>query len=131
MSNDLVQFLRTRLDEDEWAAQAVKDSAAKRTHYRKSMLDSVERDLRDVEGKRAIIDAYLPPGSDPHPGLPCTDDVEGDPDGEFYANQYPSDRGACVRHLEASKRLLHDDYVLRLLALRYTDHADYDEAWRP
>jgi hypothetical protein len=89
------------------------------------------RVLREIDAKRHIVDAYLPPGGDPHPGLPCTDDIEGDPDGIFYAEQHPAEKGACVRHLEASKRLLHHDYVLRLLALPYADRPGYLESWRP
>lgn len=130
-SADLVAFLRARLDETERLTQSSKDVALKRTHYRASMIASADRELRDVEAKRQIVAAYLPPGGDPHPGLPCTDDIEDDPDGEFYADQHPAERGACVRHLEASKRLLHDDYVLRLLASVYNDHPDYRDEWRP
>lgn len=131
MSDELVAFLRARLDETEWSAKAAKDAAAKRTHYRASMLASIARELRDVEAKRRIVAAYLPPGSDPHPGLPCTDDLEDDPDGELYAAALPWPDGPCVRHLEASKRLLHHDYVLRLLASVYSDHPDYRNEWRP
>lgn len=87
------------------------------------------RVLREVEAKRRIVDAYLPPGADPHPGLPCTDDIEHDPNGEVYAEMlYPD---ACVRHLKASERLLHHDYVLRLLALPFSDHPDYRQEWSP
>lgn len=89
------------------------------------------RVLREVEAKRAIVDAYLPPGEDPHPGMPCTDDAERDSNGEIYAETYFSERGACVRHVEASKRLLHHDYVLRLLALPYADHPGYKQDWAP
>jgi hypothetical protein len=33
--------------------------------------------------------------------------------------------------LEASKRLLHHDYVLRLLASVYADRPGFREEWRP
>lgn len=89
------------------------------------------RVLREIDAKRQIIAAYLPPGGDPHPGLPCTDDIEGDPNGLHYAELHPAEQGACVRHLKASERLLHHDYVLRLLALPYADRPGYREEWRP
>lgn len=105
-------------------AQGMKDAAFIAAH-------DPARVLREIDAKRRIVAAYLPPGGDPHPGLPCTDDIEGDPDGVFYAEQHPADQGACVRHLEASKRLLHHDYVLRLLALPYADRPGYEERWAP
>lgn len=82
------------------------------------------RVLRDVEAKRRIVDAYLPPGADPHPGLPCIN----------YEGQDPADYDdydSCSRHLEATKHRFHTDYVLRLLALSYADHPSYREEWRP
>ena len=82
------------------------------------------RVLREIDAKRQIVDAYLPPGSDPHPGLPCIN----------YEGQRPihyDDTEACWRHLESSKRLLHHDYVLRLLAAVYADRPGYREDWRP
>jgi hypothetical protein len=89
------------------------------------------RVLAKITAKRAIVDAYLPPGADPHPGLPCTDDIKGDPDGEEYAEMHPADQGACMRHVEASKRLLHHDYVLRLLAAPYAGVDGYRPEWAP
>ncbi|MEU0831280.1 DUF6221 family protein [Streptomyces sp. NPDC005969] len=65
-----------------------------------------------------------PPGADPHPGQPCVNHEDQDP------AEHTRDK-ACSRHLAASERLLHHDYVLRLLALPYTDHPDYREDWRP
>lgn len=83
------------------------------------------RVLAEVEAKQAILDAYLPPEGDPHPGLPCIN----------YEGQNPADYDeyeSCFRHLEVAPRLLRNDYVLRLLAVPYADHhPDYDKAWRP
>lgn len=80
------------------------------------------RVLLEVESRLAIVAAYLPPGGDPHPGLPCVN----------FEGQDPADRNGhdpCSRHLEASKRLLHGDYVLRLLSRPYRDHPDFDPTW--
>lgn len=88
------------------------------------------RVLQEIDAKRRIVDAYLPPGSDPHPGLPCTSDPENDPDGELWTASLPWPDEPCVRHLEASKRLLHNSYVLRLLALPYADRPGYRDDWR-
>jgi hypothetical protein len=81
------------------------------------------RVLREIEAKRKIVDAYLPPGADPHPGLPCIN----------FEGQNPEDytgHDSCARHLEASRKLLHDDYVLRLLAAVYDDRPGYQDEWR-
>jgi hypothetical protein len=82
------------------------------------------RVLREIDAKRAIVDAYLPPGEDPHPGEPCIN-YEGQDPAEY------SGHDGCWRHLEASKRLLHHDYVLRLLALPYADRDGYRAEWAP
>jgi hypothetical protein len=86
------------------------------------------RVLAEITAKRAIVDAYLPPGGDPHPGLPCTDDIEGDPDGEQYADDGYE---ACARHIKASERLIRHDYVLRLLAVPYAGVDGYRPEWSP
>lgn len=82
------------------------------------------RVLREIEAKRGIVAAYLPPGEDPHPGQPCINYDGQDPD------EY-DDYDSCFRHLEANKRLLRHDYVLRLLASAYEGRPGYQEAWRP
>lgn len=82
------------------------------------------RVLREIDAKRRIVAAYIPPGTSPHPGQPCIN----------YEGQDPADydeSDACSRHVEASKTTLHHDYVLRLLALAYEDRAGYREGWRP
>ena len=80
--------------------------------------------LAECDAKRRIIAAYLPPGADPHPGLPCIN-YEGQDLASY--DEYDT----CHRHLKASEKLIHHDYVLRLLALPYADRDGYREEWRP
>lgn len=134
MDNDLIEFLRARLKDDEWAIEGTwtppgGPSCTLATMQGTTVMMRPARALAEIGSKRQIVDAYLPPGGDPHPGLPCTNDIEGDPDGELYATMLFPD--ACVRHLKASERLLHHDYVLRLLALPYDSHPDYRQEWKP
>ncbi|MEW2250409.1 DUF6221 family protein [Streptomyces sp. NPDC006975] len=151
MTDDLVQFLRARLDEDEALAReapaepwhignAVDPTQPCHVHTfpgARMVADRLNwlvaehiarhdpvRVLRDVGARREIVAAYLPPGTDPHPGLPCIN----------YEGQDPADYDdydSCSRHLEATKDRYHTDRVLRLLALTYADHPDYREEWRP
>ncbi|WP_326779695.1 DUF6221 family protein [Streptomyces longwoodensis] len=81
------------------------------------------RVLREIDAKRRIVDTYLAPGEDPHPGLPCIN----------YEGQRPihyDDHESCWRHLKANEHLVRHDYVLRLLALPYADRPGYREEWR-
>lgn len=87
------------------------------------------RILAEIEAKRQIIAAWLPPGGSPHPDVPCTSDPEGDPDGENFNE--PWSREPCVHHLRAMERRFPHDLVLRHLALPYRDRAGYDESWQP
>ncbi|WP_433701762.1 DUF6221 family protein [Nocardiopsis sp. CA-288880] len=80
------------------------------------------RVLREIAAKQAIVAAYLPSGEDPHPGLPCINYEGQDP--ETY-----SEWDTCSRHIKASERRIHHDYVIRLLAVVHSDHPDYDPAW--
>lgn len=90
------------------------------------------RVLAECASKRQIIEAYVPDGTDPHPGQPCTNNVEDDPDGEEYAElKQWGEAGACVRHLAAWATRHHSERVLKLLALPYAGHSDFDETWRP
>lgn len=99
---DLVAFLRARLNETEWAARAAKDAATKRTHYRAGMLASVDRELRDVEAKRAVVKAYV-------------EVAENDVNELEYAHGWANALGFAVRQLAAT----------------YADHPDYRDEWRP
>ena len=142
---DLVTFLRARLAEDEQTAGAahtpnwltdgrrglrycVDDSwmtdaltTADANHIARH---DPARVLAEVNAKRRMVDAYLPPGTDPHPGQPCIN----------HEGQDPAEHTTllrCSRHVAAGEHLLHNDYALRLLALPYADHPDYQEQWRP
>lgn len=78
--------------------------------------------IADLDAKLAIIDAYLPPDADPHPGLPCIN----------FKGQDPADYSeydSCSRHLDAAPRLLRSDHVLRILARPFAGHTDYQEDW--
>ncbi|MFI0233131.1 DUF6221 family protein [Streptomyces sp. NPDC017086] len=149
--DELVQFLRARLDEDEALAReappgpwhignAVDPTQPCHVHTfpgARMVADGLNwlvaahvvrhdpaRVLREVEAKRKIVDTYLPPDADPHPGLPCIN----------YEGQRPihyDDVEPCWRHQKANERLVRHDYVLRLLALPYADHPDYRAEWRP
>ena len=130
--DDLVQWLRDQLDDDQrWAERGVLRAEVPQDFdglTREGMVNLPRlvkaRVLREIETKRAIVDAYLPPGEDPHPGEPCIN-YEGQDPAEY------SGHDGCWRHLEASKRLLHHDYVLRLLASVYADRPGFREEWRP
>lgn len=80
--------------------------------------------LADVAAKRAILDAYLPDGEDPHPGQPCTNDLTNDPDGLHYS---PWD--SCDRHIAASKTRIHNGLVIRLLASAYRHRPGWKNKW--
>ncbi|MDQ0694222.1 DUF6221 family protein [Streptomyces sp. W4I9-2] len=149
MSRELLDFLRARLKDDEdyarnayadhndagpnWYEQwsgalnigeeedlvLTNDSAISRFMAR----HDPARVLREVEAKRAVLNAYLPPDADVHPGLPCIN-FEGQDPADY--DEYDS----CSRHLDAAPRLLRSNHVLRLLALSYADHSDYRDEWR-
>jgi hypothetical protein len=101
-TTDLIVFLRARLDEAEWRARAAKDAAAKRTHYRADMLASVGRELRDVEAKRAVVNAYA-------------EVADNDINETEYAHGWANALGFAVRQF----------------ATEYADHPGYREEWRP
>jgi len=132
--DDLVAFLGARYDE----VQAQQENPFASWHSRdceaipdvwgrepgNCTCGTPARVLAEVDAKRRMVDAYLPPGADPHPGQECVNHEGQDP------AEHTRDK-ACSRHLAASERLLHSDYVLRLLALPYADHPDYRDDWRP
>lgn len=106
---DLVEFLRSRLDDEAAVAQKSYDEAgdyrldgsmATQLHFANWKPDRV---LADVEAKRRIV------GSTAHPPKAWSVFDDGFRRGQMAA---------------------HDD-VLRLLALPYATHPDYREEWRP
>jgi len=136
--SDLVEFLRARLAEDEQAARAagamgdewddgLPDDTVIR-NYHSSVFDAREsvnavhvarhdpaRVLAEVEAKRRIIDLHKPVtlhrmrDGQLQEIIACEYDT--DPDGAGWT-EFPCE-------------------TLRLLALPYDQHPDYDEAWRP
>ncbi|MCT9092817.1 DUF6221 family protein [Streptomyces sp. ASQP_92] len=116
--DDLVQFLRDRLDEDAeaagtatpgpWHADGGSVYATHPTDEVVSYTDSAEhiarhnpaRVLADIEAKRQILDLHVA-----EPG------------------QHPDFCGHDKHELPCP--------TLRLLALPYADHPDYREEWRP
>lgn len=147
--SDLVEFLKARLDEDEQTAQAATSESGRwrwdhgfgelcndpECPYG-ALLDEATRDgthagtvlmelhgydvkepwqgaahiarhdparvLREVDAKRRIVALH----SDPHGGDPSCSSID-----------YPESAEDCE--------------TLRLLALPYADHPDYEERWRP
>lgn len=151
--DDLITWLRAQLDEDERIARAAAQHGATwragepgiypsntATHpgpiitgtwgdldddYAQHIArHDPARVLAEVEAKRQIIDAYLPPGESPHPGLPCVN----------YEGQDPAQRdeySSCSRHIAAMEHRITKDHVLRLLALPYADRDGYLDEWAP
>jgi len=107
--DDLVQFLRNRLDEDEATARRVPLSQAPvelralvpRAGGDLYLAIDPARVLREVEAKQQIVEQYKSICNPPHE--------------EF---------GPALSRAELSR-------VLRLLALTYADHPDYRDDWRP
>ncbi|GHB55242.1 hypothetical protein GCM10010331_48820 [Streptomyces xanthochromogenes] len=117
MTDDLVQFLRDRLDEDEVAAVAAKPGpwhadggsvyATHPTDEIVSYTNSAEhiarhnppRVLADVEAKREVLRVAAA--------------------AHDYFETFTSGFGAAM------------EQVLRLLALPHADHPDYRDEWRP
>jgi hypothetical protein len=122
--DDLVAFLRERLDG--WD-----EGHPNRIHRCDGgdfwVSDKPCEIARMVAAQRAVVDAYLPPGEDPHPGEPCTNDVESDPTGEYYDSEFDG----CERHVIATRQRFHDDHLLRHLAAVYASHPDYRPEWAP
>lgn len=101
MRTPLGQFVRARLDEAEWAARAAKDAAAKRTHYRASMLASTDRELRSIEARRQLVAEF--------------ELAEAEA-------KYPDWAGGYASGLE---------YALQQVAAEWADHSDYDPDFVP
>lgn len=97
------------------------DAEQRATHI---ALYSPSRALAEIAAKRQIIDAYLPPGVDPHPGQACINHEGQDP-------AHYDEHDTCWRHLGANRDRFHGDHVLRLLALPYADRLGYREDWKP
>jgi hypothetical protein len=132
MSDDLVQFLRDRLDEDEQAIEAPEtwtefDESTQGTR-RVDVNHSFERViactrawrgvhiarhdparvLREVEAKRRVLDETVP----------AMNGMDDRIDGEWGVGEMDPSEYESVD-------------LLRLLALPYADHPEYQDEWRP
>lgn len=124
--SDLVSFLQARLDEDERAAQAAQadeywhkwhDSTFAAWQFDDQVAEHVRRltparMLAEVEAKRWIIDMWE---DDPSA-------VRTLPDG-VHDGRDPDEVETQVAVAEVV------DDIVRILALPYADHPDYDPAW--
>jgi hypothetical protein len=147
----LVEFLTARLDEDEAAAQAAADPPW--TAEIMSHVDAGSVTHQTWEVGRNINFDYL---GDDHEIVSYGTRDEGDGQSEANARHIARhDPARVLAEVDAKRRIVADyerglgrrrDHpgdaasagallalhaVARLLALPYTDHPDYDEAWRP
>lgn len=107
MTNDLMQFLRDRLDEDKRIAEAARSGPWKVAN--------------DAFGPRVDNPSYTITGNATEPDL------------SHIARHHPS---RVLREVEAKRQLLDAlapiekyRWSLRLLALPYADHPDYQQEW--
>lgn len=137
MTISITEFITARLDEDAaLATAAANDSYGEdcwfdtgnehiADHY---LRHGTARVLREVAAKRAILAVYRPSG-DPHPGLPCTESIEHDPEGLHWDDSM----GPCERHVQAMRERRDQPsvgkYALWCLASAYSDHPDFDPEW--
>lgn len=105
MSAALIAFLRARADADAQWAEGVLDCGSPNDH------GIARRTLREVEAKRRIIDQH----QDVNDGS-CGTCVEG-------RWGYPTHGGSDPQRFSCA--------TLRILALPYDDHPDFEESWRP
>lgn len=155
MTYPIIDFLEARLTEDEAAAMAaggdewrlerdywlITDAEGGPVVYDESKPNEGQaahiarhdpaRVLREVAARRAILAAYRPTGNDPHPGEPCTESIEHDPQGlewEDAQNWAP-----CERHVKAMQerrgKPFASEHILRYLAAAWSDHPDYRKEW--
>ena len=133
--SDLVAFLRARLDEDERLARAAIDEpdgfldagpTVEALIYRGEgeTFDLPARVLADVDAKRRMLDLHERVICDTRSaGLPIAR-----PQCAYCAGLCHSRSGlGCDDPIDA----LWPCDTVRLLALPYADHPDYDESWRP
>ncbi|GII86615.1 hypothetical protein Ssi03_46050 [Sphaerisporangium siamense] len=126
--DDLVAFLRARLDEDEQMARAA--GGAWQYVALPDVISPAGHSLQ-LDDDRALVDVGF-----------MEDDALRPAEAQHIAHHDPA---RVLREVEAKRRLIeaHVDHyglvfdhfwpvpVLSLLALPYADHADYREEWRP
>lgn len=115
MTDDLVAFLRARLDEDERAAKLWLPFGNPHPEYTEHIArHDPARVLREVEAKRRIIDEHR--------------EISGECQTCAYFGDDEDSGGNVFRYRENA------DYpcmTVQLLALPYADHPDYQADWRP
>jgi hypothetical protein len=120
MSDNLVAFLRARLDDDERAVQGTWTPPGGASYQLVTMQGTTvmmrpARVLAEVKAKRQIIDVHPPTLGDDgraSSGTVCRTCAQDSHDGGLNGDPFP-----CL--------------TLRLLALPYAGHAEYREEWRP
>jgi hypothetical protein len=130
LADDLVAFLRARLDEDEQGARAVTANgwanigphpADSRPVAQHIFRHDPARVLREVEAKRRIID-----------GLEAARDNLQKSAANYQAwaagerEPHPGVNGSGAESLIPGLT-----YAMQVLASPYSDHPDYHEEWRP
>lgn len=119
MVDDLVQFLRDRIADDQRIAAAARGQGEGRWRHETGYHSGR---VEDERGETVVYD-------------------EGAPLEEEAAHIARHDPARVLRDTEARRGILDTLQeeggdrmfadIFRLLALSYTDHPDYDEAWRP
>ena len=130
--DDLVQFLRDRLDEDEvearrgyLQAQPIPDYDGWNQSTTTGLPPAVaKRVLRDIEARRQIMDLHPYSTRRDHVGERWRKDPNPELDQTFCETCHVDDG-----IIQKSGGL--PCMTLRLLALPYADHPDYREEWRP
>ncbi|MGA6873084.1 DUF6221 family protein [Streptomyces pratensis] len=141
--DDLVQFLRARLDED---AETALSAALGRSKYAAWRADET-----DVYTQEVILSGHAHRVADTGPTYPGADDYEEDAARATHIARH--DPARVLREVEAKRALLSryeamtadvlvvtgreailSEYrriILPGLALPYADHPDYQETWKP
>ncbi|MFF3128521.1 DUF6221 family protein [Streptomyces sp. NPDC057908] len=125
--DDLVQFLRDRLDEDEQTARAASWDEWDSSHW-------TARHREQYDGRWVVVD---------HAEEGVTDVTPHAADDAAVAQHIARyDPARVLREVEAKRRIIDghtadfhwcpmQDNVFKALALAYADHPDYRNDWRP
>jgi hypothetical protein len=137
--NDLVEFLRARLDEDEQVAreaaehgEGVYDSPMQATFWSPRVLAEVEAKRLIVERHRPISEPVEWPDDQTGKGeaLVCSSCGNRDLDGWINWRPLVGEAGVFPDGV-TPPYVLAPCETLRLLALPYAEHPDYRQEWRP
>lgn len=142
MSNDLIAFIRARLDEDEQTARAVEDGSAP---WDGQWVADGSDALRTLNGHVLAYGHRTTDGRDlPVPLKPGLVDHIARHDPERVQAEVDAKRRILIEHQPMMPRWCstcdvpgdlrgreHGCTTVRLLALPYADHPDYRKEWRP